>query len=814
MRTSRIAIALLLSGSVAGVQAAGPLFLTPGENPVPLRWNTGNGPIPVWTDGGEAFTFDFDGVTPFITIERADELTQHALDQWNSVPTSTFEAQIAGTIDSQAGVADVTGANAGDFIGVENGYGFWVLYDTDGSIMEDYFGISRYAVLGIAFPEWSEGEEIVESTVILNGWLVSDQDTEGNFISGVFTHEFGHAINLSHSQTNGHLAQISAPWQPLYAGVPGCVDPTFSANWEWFAPPGSQFAPPSVTEVMFPFIDSFSEAGQLQGILEQPDDAAAISDLYPTPDYFATRGSITGVLRLKDGRTEYSGINVIARNINNPLGDAVSGMTGALTQGQVGPDGRFVINNLTPGEQYVVYIEEIVSGGYPTAPQFLVSVPEYWNDRESRDPLTDNPCHYTPIVAQAGVTRQADITFNGFDKGIEFWPLVNAFATDLSKNGRTVAGGAQGTAFLWNASQGFTILPPEFISPPAGGQMDRNGHRLLVEKDFNGNGLLEAGVWTRNGAIRIGDLNGNSCGLGSEFGVSASTPWAISDDGRTVVGLAARDLDGDGNCVGSFNGELAPFIWTERRGIRPLDTSTIDWNMVQFIRADVISGDGRVVLGNAGFTGAVAWINDGKLIDLTEKFGATRATAVNRDGTRVALSTFEGVKLWNATGDGSVRDIGGLKWCEDLPLVSFFGGDLCEEYGAEQVQEWFGPIPVEVTDMTDDGTVMIGRAGGFFTGFAGAIWFEGVGWMNIEEFFRVQGAIEAAVWPFQQPLAISGSGREIVGQPAPGVPLSFFVDLQQVHVCHKGKSQLVGFPGPMLSRVRQGAKIGRCEFLD
>ncbi|MEI2420389.1 hypothetical protein V6O07_08945, partial [Arthrospira platensis SPKY2] len=107
----------------------------------------------------------------------------------------------------------------------------------------------------------------------------------------------------------------------------------------------------------------------------QADDAAAISDLYPTPDYFATRGSITGVLRLKDGRTEYSGINVIARNINNPLGDAVSGMTGALTQGQVGPDGRFVINNLTPGEQYVVYIEEIVDGGYPTAPQSLVSVP-------------------------------------------------------------------------------------------------------------------------------------------------------------------------------------------------------------------------------------------------------------------------------------------------------------------------------------------------------------------------------------------------------------------------------------------------------
>lgn len=814
MKTIRIATAVLLAGSTIGANAAGPLFLTEGDNPVPLRWNTGNGPIPVYTDGGKAFSFDFDEVTPFITIERANELTGHALKQWNSVPTSTFEAQIGGSIASQAGVEDVVGANAGDFISTENGYGFWTLYDADGSIMEEFFGVPRDAVLGIAFPEWAVGEEIIESTVILNGYAVWFEDTTGDNFSGVFTHEFGHAINLSHSQTSGHLVQISAPWLPLYAGVPGCVDPTFGQDWEFFAPEGSQFAPPSVTEVMFPFINRNTEAGQLQGILDLPDDAAAISDLYPTPDYFATRGSITGVLRLKDGRTEYSGINVIARNVNDPLGDAVSGMTGALTQGQVGPDGRFVINNLTPGEEYVVYIEEIVAGGYPTAPQFLVSVPEYWNTSESSDPLTDDTCDYTPIVAQAGVVQQADLYFNGFDKGIEFLPLVSAFATDVSKNGRTVAGGVQGTSFVWNASQGLTVLPPEFISPPAGGQIDRNGNRLLVESDPDGNGILEPTIWTRNGVIPIGDLNGNTCGLSSESGLSAATPWAISDDGKTVVGLAGIDLDGDGQCQRSNTGELAPFIWTEAAGIRPLDTASVDWNITQFIRADVISGDGRVVLGNAGFSQAVAWVDDGEIIDLSERFGAFEATAANRDGSRVALGTFEGVKLWNATGDGSVTDIGGLAWCKDLPLVSFFGGDLCEALGAEAVQEAFGPIPVTVTDMSDDGRVMVGRGGGFFTGFIGAIWFEGVGWMNIEEFFRVQGAIEAATWPFQQPLALSGSGRELVGQPAPGVPLSFFVDMQHVHVCHKGRSLQVGFPGAMLNRVRQGAQIGRCELLD
>ncbi len=816
MKTTRIAIACMIAGVAATAQAAGPLFLSSGEDPTPLRWNTDNGAIPVYTDGGEAFTFDFDGVTPFLTIERADELTQRALDQWSGVETSTFEATIAGTIESRTGVADVTGENVADFIGVEKGYGFWMLYDTDGSIMEEFFGVSRESVLGIAFPEFAVGDEIVESKVIMNGWAVSAGDTEGDFVSGVFTHEFGHALNLSHSQTNGHLAQISGPapfFQELYAGPEGCVDPTYSARFEAFAPPGSQIASPEFTETMYPFIDSGSVDGFLQGTVDHPDDIAGISDLYPAPDYFDSRGSITGTLRLKDGSTEYSGINVIARNLNDPLADAVSGMTGAYTQGRIGPDGRFVINNLTPGEEYIVYIEEIVAGGFPTSPQRLVSVPEYWNSAESSDPLSDDACEFTPIVAEAGVAKQADITFNGFDKGITFTPLVDAFATDMSKNGRTVAGSLASTVYFWNRSQGFTVLPPEFIAPSASGQIDRNGKRLLVETDPDGNGISEAAIWTQTGTIEIGDLNGNVCGGSSANGVSAATPWAISDDGRTVVGLSGIDLDGDGECQSSFTGELAPFIWTASDGIRPLDTASVDWSTTQFIRADKISGDGRVVLGRAGFRNSVAWIDDGEIIDLTTEFGALEATASNYDGSRVALVTDEGTKLWNATGDGSLTDIGGLKWCVDLPFQTFFQ-DFCEEFGAEAVQEELGPIPVSVTDMNDKGTVAVGVAGNGRTGFVGGIWFEGVGWMDIEEFFRVQGVIESFNWPFQQPLALSANGTELVGQPGPGFPLSFFVEMEQVFVCHRGKSIQVGFPNTMLNRVRRGAEIGRCEFLE
>ncbi len=100
-------LSAILAGTVGTLQAAGPLCLTEDNPTVPLRWNTSGDAVPVYVDGGEAFTFDFDEVTPFITIERANEITQHAIEQWNNVSTSTFEAQIAGTIESQAGTADV-----------------------------------------------------------------------------------------------------------------------------------------------------------------------------------------------------------------------------------------------------------------------------------------------------------------------------------------------------------------------------------------------------------------------------------------------------------------------------------------------------------------------------------------------------------------------------------------------------------------------------------------------------------------------------------------------------------------------------------
>lgn len=356
-------------------------------------------------------------------------------------------------------MADITAANVGDFIDVENGPGFWVIYDTDGSIMEEFFGIDKNSVLGISTPEWGDGNgTIVESWTLLNGWPVNIEDVGeleqpgvifgGGFergqpaaqYAGVFTHEVGHAINLSHSQVNGNMIYNSYSYAPMYPGVPGCVAPLFSYQDGSALP--EDMADAAAIETIYPFIDSQGVGGRKQASINMSDDITGISNLYPTPEYLAQTGTIQGVLRLKDGSTPYSGLNLIARNVNDPQFDAVSDMSGSATQGQIGPDGNFAIRGLKPGAQYQLYIEEITAGGYPTTPQMLVSEGEYWNAAESASPATDVACDAGLVTAVAGTPAVADITLNGYADGIQFTPLVNAYMTSLNTAGDRAGGSA------------------------------------------------------------------------------------------------------------------------------------------------------------------------------------------------------------------------------------------------------------------------------------------------------------------------------------------------------------------------------------
>jgi hypothetical protein len=802
---------ILLAGTA---QAAGILYTTDDGNPTPFTWDMSSGPIPAWTDGGAAFTYDFDGVTPFITIERADEITQFALDQWSDVPTSTFEAHVVGTIESQTGIADVTGENAGQFYGVQNGYGMWVLYDTEGDILEDFFGVPRTSILGFSFPEYADANgNITESTTLLNGWYVSDEDIDGERVAGVFTHELGHAINLGHTQVNGPLAYYSYPFSPRYPGVKDCgVEPIF--NWN-YPPTVGQTADPYQVETMYPFIGSLDEIGKAMSYVTMPDDIASISNLYPTPDYFSSTGTITGTLYLKDQKTEFIGVNVVARNVNDPTGDAVSQLTGQATQGKLGPDGRFTIHGLTPGAEYVLYIEQIVAGGFSPNPTRLASLSEYWNTGEDNLPSVDDPCDSTPILAEAGVTKTADFYFNGYVKGIDYTPIGPFFLVDLAKNGKASFGSSGSTPFVWEENKGVYVIPN---ATTTAGAMNRNGTVVAVESDPDGDGIGGAGLWTQAGGFQpFGYLGETECGGSSSAGVNSSGAWAMSDDAKVVAGLAYWDRDGDGICQRQSVDppEINGFVWTQQTGMQVLSMEGYG-RTPAFVRAHGMSGNGRVILGTDGNSRALAWVDGGPVIDLYTMVGAREAYAADYDGTRVALGTNDsGVILWNPRieGEEAFTPIGGLTWCVDLDYVDFFGRNFCELLGPEAVQEALGPIPVLPTDMTDNGEIIIGRAGSFFTGFVGAFWSEATGWMNWRDFFLMQGVAEAQDLPMDNPISISASGSEIVGGLA-GSTFTWLVNIDQIYVCQNGRSIQTGFPNGMFAKLGQGALFGRCEHID
>src|SRR5690242_18830012 len=126
---------LALAGLAASAFAGGPLAIVSTPDGLkPARWE---GTVKVYTDLGTL------GV---VYNAQANQLVRNALQQWSSVPTSSFRAQIVGTM-ADIGLGDITGANAASIIGADNGGGIHVIYDADGTVLADFMGVG-YGVLG------------------------------------------------------------------------------------------------------------------------------------------------------------------------------------------------------------------------------------------------------------------------------------------------------------------------------------------------------------------------------------------------------------------------------------------------------------------------------------------------------------------------------------------------------------------------------------------------------------------------------------------------------------------------------------------
>jgi FlgD Ig-like domain len=387
--------AVLLLAAASPALAGGPLLIYDPATGAPYAYPPGT--VTVYTDLGS---------NGFLTNAESDTLVAHTVQTWSAVPTSYFSAAIAGEILVDGVPTDITAANVDSIISTDgheadNGGGIYVIYDTDGTIFSDFFGAPPGAA-GVASPEFSQDgtPNLTESWVAINGSVINPGDTSpypGATMEGVYVHEFGHAINLAHTQTNGSIVFFGDN-----DGPSGC--PSMGG-----IPDLSQI------ETMYPFIDNTpGSTGLYAATVDQIDDVAALSDIYPAAGWPASTGTITGTIFMPDGSTQVSGVNVIARNLADPLGDCNSAISGDHTQGVLGADGRFTLHGLTPGAQYAVYVDKLVDGaGFSTTPTSVFFLEEYWNGAgESGDGSADTSCVYVPITAAAGSSATADILLN------------------------------------------------------------------------------------------------------------------------------------------------------------------------------------------------------------------------------------------------------------------------------------------------------------------------------------------------------------------------------------------------------------------
>jgi hypothetical protein len=362
--------ALLCATTVA--QAAGPLLVNGAGQA--LTWQ--QSPIPFNPDRGTL------GL-----LSNASALTNvtAAFNVWAAVSTSSVRFANAGTLP-----VDVTARNYTDYLGVCDDGLSPIVFDTDGTITDDLLGVgSSRVVLGFAGPECGTfvPAVIAEGSAVLNGKFLDGINTAANpeisvsEFAMVFTHEFGHYMNLDHSQIGLEEARDNDPSND------GAI------------------------ATMFPSVVNPSLQAQLK-----LDDRVSVSTLYPATSFASAYGTISGGVFGPDGSSPFQGAYVIVRKTDDPRMTAVGVASGFLffptkAGGPPAPalKGSYKTAGLPPGS-YTVEVQAIdpaftdgSSVGPLDPPVGLPGPPEYWNgaDEAAGNP-PDDPAAFVPVVVGAG----------------------------------------------------------------------------------------------------------------------------------------------------------------------------------------------------------------------------------------------------------------------------------------------------------------------------------------------------------------------------------------------------------------------------
>ena len=773
---------LLVIFAAIGVNAGGPLRMWNAEQRLPYRWDVSS-PVKIYTDLGpfEILPPNPPVGTQLVTNEKADETVAFAIKQWTDVPSSSFQAEVVGDFAS-IGLPDVNDAATASLVfGADNGGGIHFVYDADATILKTFFGAPPN-VLGIASPEFADEETgtITEGWVIINAKQRWFNDNNLTMYAGVFTHEFGHAINLAHSQTNGAILFYRDTYGPKSCSTLPYPTTTMTVN---------------DSETMYPFVNQRPGGnGAAISTIDTADDEAAISDLYPEAGYPNTHGSITGKILQTDGKEGITGVNVIARNLDNPYADAVSAMSGDYVRVEAGNDGTFTLNGLTPGARYALYTDMIVQGGFPTMqPLYMPEGEEFYSGaNESGDGLTDDRCQMEPITAVAGSTATANITLNSVKGAPEFIPMVpNAVARTVSADGLVIGGGiVGGGSFRWSEKDGYQILNQTQDSDTG---MSRDG--LSFASDTPGPDGKRVASILRLGSewqqLPLPVAEAPAVNMPTGCGNTSSTA-RISADGNTVGGLGFVDTNG------SLPGQTCkyrPFIWSQDGGSRFLQVPL----SVKNSRVNAISDDLSMIVGwhdTFGQRQAVRWVN-GVYEELsTPSLPIGEAHYVTPDGSTITggnAGTKQNPWIW--TRDGGLQQLG-----RTGPNFSAYA-----------------------LSASDDGKVVGGLGGsvspniGDASGNRAFLWTPELGTVDFENFLIAQGTYFEG-WVLWSTSSISADGTTHIGTGAsPRGGAGWTIKMDKVNICHAppgnpGNAHTINVPfrGTMGEHLKHGDTIGVC----
>ena len=507
----------------------------------------------------------------------------------------------------------------------------------------------------------------------------------------------------------------------------------------------------------------------------------------------------------------------MVRNLADPFTDANSTLSGEWSQGLSGPDGRFTLHGLTPGASYVLYVEAVFAGGFPTEPLWYLPGPGKFYDGSDPNsmraghfagaesnpkqrgastgtgdaarslPQAVDPCAYRVITAGSGASIQADIQFDHTPGA----PLVvslgdGAGASDVSGDGSIVVGnfGRGGPIFRWTAADGIQA----FDGVAAQGEstfISRNGKyiatNLLGDDDLG----LGAYRWDAEGGWRAVDPVG-FCGT------DATAAWGVTDDG-TLFGMAWN------SCT-----DFKPMRWRPGSGTQLFPTATVHADGTPANgRMNQISEDGSVFVG---------W---------EENDGGERHGVIWRNGVPSRVENADGQWVGEALSvshDGGL--ISGMLFSDQMPL----GSGWRRPTDSPEL-DYYAPLTPDSTPamgfaLSRDGSVMAGLSGDPFFSFAPApfLWTKELGTVNLNDFVVQQGgSIEqwASLWT---PQAMSDDGSVIVGWGIGSSSLGGWVlKIRKAMVCHGAAdagetptAMRVPFPTVFDEHLAHGDTVGPC----